>query len=110
MVGAASTYRRSRYAELAEAYVPFSVHLKDPAISPLFSELRGLPPTLIQVGSAETLLADATRFVTALGVADVDVTLPVWPHMITLGRCGMRSTGRSNVRWRGRGSFLRPAS
>jgi acetyl esterase/lipase len=51
-------------------------------ISPLFSELRGFPPTLIQVGSAETLLDDATRLASALGAADVPVTLEVWPHMI----------------------------
>jgi epsilon-lactone hydrolase len=37
---------------------------------------------LIQVGSAETLLADATRLAAALGGADVPVTLEVWPHMI----------------------------
>jgi acetyl esterase/lipase len=69
-------------AELADAYVPTSVDRKDPLISPLFADLRGLPPTLIQVGSAETLLADATRFAAAAGSADVDVTLEIWPHMI----------------------------
>jgi acetyl esterase/lipase len=37
---------------------------------------------LIQVGSAETLLADATRFAQAAGAADVPVTLEIWPHMI----------------------------
>jgi acetyl esterase/lipase len=34
------------------------------------------------VGSAETLLDDATRFASAAGAADVAVTLEVWPHMI----------------------------
>jgi acetyl esterase/lipase len=68
--------------ELADAYVPASVDRKDPLISPLFSDLRGFPPTLIQIGSAETLLSDATRFATVAGSADVDVTLQVWPHMI----------------------------
>ena len=42
----------------------------------------GFPPTLIQVGSAETLLSDATRLAEALGAADVDVSLEIWPHMI----------------------------
>jgi acetyl esterase/lipase len=51
-------------------------------ISPLFADLRGFPPLLIQVGSAETLLADATRFADAAGAADVDVRLEIWPHMI----------------------------
>jgi acetyl esterase/lipase len=55
---------------------------KDPRVSPLYADLRGFPPTLIQVGSAETLLADATRLAAALGGTDVPVTLEVWPHMI----------------------------
>lgn len=67
--------------ELAAAYVPGSVSRKDPRISPLFSDLKGLPPVLVQVGSAETLLADATRFAAAAGAADVAVTLEIWPHM-----------------------------
>jgi epsilon-lactone hydrolase len=68
--------------ELADAYVPRGIDRSDPRISPLFADLRGFPPTLIQVGSAETLLADATRLAAALGGADVPVTLEVWPHMI----------------------------
>jgi acetyl esterase/lipase len=68
--------------ELADAYAPAPIDRKDPLVSPLFSDLRGFPPTLIQVGSAETLLADATRFAAAAGAADVDVTLEIWPHMI----------------------------
>jgi epsilon-lactone hydrolase len=67
--------------ELAAAYVPGGVARKDPRISPLISNLSGFPPVLIQVGSAETLLADATRFAEAAGAADVAVTLEVWPHM-----------------------------
>ena len=68
--------------ELAEAYLPAGMDRKDPRVSPLYADLSGFPPTLIQVGSAETLLADATRFATAAGAADVPVTLEIWPHMI----------------------------
>jgi epsilon-lactone hydrolase len=67
--------------ELADAYA-VSADRKDPLISPLFADLHGFPSTLIQVGSAETLLADATRFAAAAGAADVEVTLEIWPHMI----------------------------
>jgi epsilon-lactone hydrolase len=67
--------------ELADAYA-VSADRRDPLISPLFADLHGFPPVLIQVGSAETLLADATRFAAAAGAADVDVTLEIWPHMI----------------------------
>ena len=68
--------------ELADAYVPAGVDRKDPRVSPLYADLHGFPPALIQVGSAETLLDDATRFAEAAGAADVAVTLEVWPHMI----------------------------
>jgi acetyl esterase/lipase len=68
--------------ELAEAYLPKDMDRKDPRISPLYANLSGLPPLLVQVGSAETLLADATRIASAAGAADVPVTLEVWPHMI----------------------------
>jgi epsilon-lactone hydrolase len=68
--------------ELAEAYLPQRMDRRDPLISPLFADLRGFPPMLIQVGSAETLLSDATRLAEAAGIADVDVRLEIWPHMI----------------------------
>jgi epsilon-lactone hydrolase len=73
---------RGYLGELADAYVPETIDRKDPLISPLFSDLRGFPPVLVQVGSAEGLLADATRLAAAAGAADVDVTLEIWPHMI----------------------------
>ena len=51
-------------------------------MSPLYADLKGLPPLLIQVGSAETLLDDAVRLASVAGSADVRVTLEVWPDMI----------------------------
>jgi len=68
--------------ELAHAYLPAGFESEDPRVSPLYSNLRGFPPTLIQVGSDETLLDDAVRFAAAVGSADVAVTLEIWPHMI----------------------------
>ena len=68
--------------ELARAYLPAGMDRKDPRVSPLYADLAGLPPTLIQVGSAETLLDDSTRFAAAAGAADVSVTLEIWPRMI----------------------------
>ena len=69
-------------AELAEAYLPPGVQRNDARLSPLFADLQGLPPTLIQVGSCETLLDDSTRFAAAAGAAGVAVTLEIWPDMI----------------------------
>jgi acetyl esterase/lipase len=68
--------------ELAEAYAPAPIDRRDALISPLFADLTGFPPILIQVGSAETLLADATRLAASAGAADVEVTLQIWPQMI----------------------------
>ena len=68
--------------ELADAFVPSGIARNDPRISPLFADLRGFPPALVQVGSHETLLDDAVRLAAALGAAAVDVTLEVWPEMI----------------------------
>ena len=68
--------------ELADAYLPSGMDRKDPRVSPLYADLSGFPPTLIQVGSAETLLDDATRFAAVAGAVDVRVTLEIWPHMI----------------------------
>lgn len=53
-----------------------------PLASPLYADLRGLPPLLIQVGSAETLLDDSTRIAEKLRAAEVEVELEVWPEMI----------------------------
>jgi epsilon-lactone hydrolase len=95
---------KSYLGELADAYLPAGLDRKDPRVSPLYSDVRGFPPTLIQVGSDETLLADATRFAAAAGAADVAVTLEIWPHMIhawplfnarlEAGRRALASAGR----------------
>jgi epsilon-lactone hydrolase len=68
--------------ELADAYLPAGMDRKDPRVSPLYADLNGFPPVLIQVGSAETLLDNATRFAAVAGAADVRVTLEIWPQMI----------------------------
>lgn len=68
-------------AELARDYL-HGTDTRDPLASPLYADLQGLPPTLVQVGSAEILLDDAVRIASAAGAADVAVTLRIWPHMI----------------------------
>jgi epsilon-lactone hydrolase len=68
--------------ELAAAFAPQGMDHRDPRLSPLYASLEGLPPILIQVGSAETLLDDSVRLAAAAGEADVPVTLEIWPHMI----------------------------
>jgi acetyl esterase/lipase len=52
-----------------------------PLASPLYADLRGLPPLLILAGSEERLLSDATRFAEKARAADVAVTLEIWDGM-----------------------------
>jgi acetyl esterase/lipase len=55
---------------------------KNPYISPLYADLKGLPPLLIQVGTAELILDDSTRFAEKAKAAGVDVILDVWEDMV----------------------------
>jgi acetyl esterase/lipase len=48
-------------------------------ISPVFADLSGLPPLVIQAGSHEVLLDDAVRLAGQAAVADVEVTLDITP-------------------------------
>lgn len=54
---------------------------RTPGASPVYANLTGLPPLLIQVGSSEVLLDDATRLAARAGAAGVKVRLDVWPEM-----------------------------
>ena len=67
--------------ELASAYLA-GTDAANLLASPLQAELAGLPPLLVQVGSAETLLDDAVRITRRAGAADVQIKLEIWPHMI----------------------------
>ena len=60
---------------------------KTPLASPLFAALSGLPPLLIQVGTADLLLSDSERLAAAAAKAGVDVTLEIGeglPHVYQL--------------------------
>ncbi len=55
--------------------------LPHPLISPLYADLRGLPPLLIHVGSDEIMLDDSTRVAERAKASGVEVTLDVWEGM-----------------------------
>jgi epsilon-lactone hydrolase len=55
---------------------------RHPHAAPIYGDLRGLPPLLIQVGAAETLLDDSIALARKAGAADVVVDLQIWPEMI----------------------------
>lgn len=56
--------------------------LRDPRVSPLFADLRGLPPLLVQVAGGEALVDDARQLAIAASEAGVHTTLEVWPRMV----------------------------
>jgi epsilon-lactone hydrolase len=72
---------QANLAESAKQY--YGAHNpKDPLVSPLHANFRGLPPMLIHVGDAEILLDDSTRVAERAKAAGVDVELEVWDDMI----------------------------
>jgi acetyl esterase/lipase len=54
---------------------------RNPLASPLYGDLAGLPPLLIQVGDTEILLDDSTRLADAARAAGVTVDLKIWENM-----------------------------
>ena len=70
------------YKELAFAKMYLGgLDPKTPLISPLYADLKGLPPLLVQVGSDEVLLSDATRLADKLKQAGVNAVLDEWNNM-----------------------------
>jgi len=72
---------RDGVATMAQAYVG-NGDLKTPLASPLYADLRDLPPLLVQVGSEEVLLDDARGLGARARAAGVDVSVEEWPAMI----------------------------
>jgi acetyl esterase/lipase len=54
---------------------------KHPLASPFYAELKGLPPLLIQTGTAEIILDDSTRFAEKAEKSGVKVILDLWSDM-----------------------------
>lgn len=55
--------------------------LSNPLVSPVFADVSGLPPTLIQVGDDELLLSDSERFAENMRASGAQVEIDVWPGM-----------------------------
>jgi monoterpene epsilon-lactone hydrolase len=70
--------------EALQARIPDYTSGQDAAlglISPIFADLFGLPPLIIQAGSHEVLLDDAVRLAREAAAADVEVTLEITPRV-----------------------------
>ena len=79
--GSSDMVERDGLLFMANAYLN-GANPRAPLAAPLYADLRGLPPTLIQAGGAETLLDDSTRLADAARAAGVAVELDVWDDMI----------------------------
>ncbi len=55
--------------------------LRNPLISPVFGNLRGLPPLLVHAGEDEILREDAVRIASLAKSVDVGVRLEIYPRM-----------------------------
>jgi acetyl esterase/lipase len=72
---------RELLQQMADAYVD-AADARRATASPCFADLAGLPPLLIQVGTAETLLDDARLVAENARSAGVDVAIEEWEEMI----------------------------
>jgi acetyl esterase/lipase len=80
-------FTRSQVAGLVASYLG-ETDPKNPLASPLYGDLRGLPPIRVHVGDDEVLLDDSHRYVQRAVAAGVDAELDVWlgmPHGFVTG-------------------------
>ena len=75
------TVQKAGILDMAKQYLN-GADPRSPLAAPIYGDLRGLAPLLIQVGAAEVLLDDAIRLAQVAGAADVAVDLQIWPEMI----------------------------
>jgi acetyl esterase/lipase len=70
----------SKLREAARLYLN-DANPQTPLASPVYANLKGLPPLLIQVGSEEVLLSDSQRLAKNARLSGVDATLEIWEGM-----------------------------
>jgi epsilon-lactone hydrolase len=75
------TVQRAGLLDMAKMYLS-GADPRSPLAAPIYGNLSGLAPLMIQVGACETLLDDAVRLAKIGGAADVRVDLQIWPEMI----------------------------
>ncbi|MDB4881807.1 MAG: Acetyl esterase/lipase [Gemmatimonadetes bacterium] len=75
-------FRREVVGGLVQMLLGPSGDRRDPRCSPLFGDLKGLPPIYLQVGADEALLDESRRFAQEAKSAGVDVLLDIFPDML----------------------------
>jgi epsilon-lactone hydrolase len=98
--------QREGLVGMAQAYLA-GKDARTPLASPLYADLKGLPPLLIQVGDAETLLDDSTRIAERARAAGIQVKLEVWPEMIHVWQLFASFLPEGHEAVEGIGKFIR---
>ncbi|MCC8968683.1 alpha/beta hydrolase [Bradyrhizobium sp. Pear76] len=75
-------HQRAMILALARNYLGKDGDTHDPLASPLYADLAGLPPLLVQVGDRETVRDDSTELAARAKAVGVDLELEVWDGMI----------------------------
>jgi monoterpene epsilon-lactone hydrolase len=100
---------REGVTEMARAYLG-ATDPRAPLASPLFADLAGLPPLLVQVGSEEVLLDDAVGLAEQARAAGVAATLEIWPDMIHVWHWFFPMLDEGQRAIEGAGAFARAKS
>lgn len=94
---------------MAERYLAGS-DPKAPEVSPVFGDLRGLPPVLVQVGGQEILLDDARELVTRLRASGGQAQLHLWPGLFHVWQWYYPLLPEGEEAVRAASAFIRSAS
>ena len=100
-------HQRAMILSLAKGVLGPDGDARNPLASPLFADLHGLPPLLMQAGDRETVLDDSVRFAAKARAAGVAVELEVWPGMIHVFQQFPRELAEAREAIRVIGAFLK---
>ena len=108
------TTKAERRSDRAEGWAPADgggisggKDARTPLAAPLYADLSGLPPLLIQVGTAETLLDDASRLAERARKAGVTVSYEPWESMIHVWHLLLRCSTKGSEAIDRIGEFVR---
>ncbi len=100
-------HQRPMIVAMARNYLGADGDASQPLVSPLFADLRGLPPLLIQVGDHETVLSDSVVFADKAKAAGVDARLEVWDRMVHVFQQFPEALPEARAARRAIGAFVR---
>jgi monoterpene epsilon-lactone hydrolase len=79
----------------------------NPVVSPVFGDLSGLPPILVQASEAEMLLDDARRYVNKARKAGSPVQLQTWAGMLHVWQLFYPEVPEAREAWEQIGEFIK---